>query len=178
MGNPVVHWELMSKDPVKVADFYAKLFGWKVEHQPEMNYRIVRTGGDVGRAQSPCCAHEYVRTNVESGSAMTVVTRPAGKRIRVTVAGEVIADTRDAVALEEGAYPVVFYIPRKDVKMERLARTSRRTHCPHKGDASYYSLVGGPANAAWSYEQPLDAVKSIKDLLAFYPDKVDAIAAG
>ena len=44
MGNPVVHWELMSKDPGKVSDFYAKLFGWKVKHMPEMNYRIVETG--------------------------------------------------------------------------------------------------------------------------------------
>jgi hypothetical protein len=44
MGNPVVHWELMSKDPGKVADFYAKIFGWKIEHRPELNYRIVDTG--------------------------------------------------------------------------------------------------------------------------------------
>jgi predicted enzyme related to lactoylglutathione lyase len=48
MGNPVVHWELMSKDPAKVADFYAKIFGWKVQHRPEMNYRIVETGGNGG----------------------------------------------------------------------------------------------------------------------------------
>ena len=44
MGNPVVHWEFMSKDPAKVSDFYAKLFGWKVTHHPELNYRIVETG--------------------------------------------------------------------------------------------------------------------------------------
>ena len=44
MGNPVVHWELMSKDPAKVSDFYAKLFGWKVQHIPEINYRLVDTG--------------------------------------------------------------------------------------------------------------------------------------
>jgi predicted enzyme related to lactoylglutathione lyase len=43
MGNPVVHWELMSKDPGKVADFYAGIFGWKVDHRPELNYRIVDT---------------------------------------------------------------------------------------------------------------------------------------
>jgi predicted enzyme related to lactoylglutathione lyase len=49
MGNPVVHWELMSKDPPKVADFYAKIFGWKIDHRPEMNYRIVdtRAEGDM-----------------------------------------------------------------------------------------------------------------------------------
>jgi uncharacterized protein len=44
MGSPVVHWELMSKDPAKVADFYQKVFAWKITHHPEMNYRIVETG--------------------------------------------------------------------------------------------------------------------------------------
>ena len=48
MGNPVVHWELMSKDPAKAADFYARIFGWKVDHRPELNYRIVETGGEGG----------------------------------------------------------------------------------------------------------------------------------
>jgi len=107
---------------------------------------------------------------------MSIVSRPAGARVRVTFHGEVIADTRDAVALAEGSYPVVFYIPRKDVRMDRLERTSHRTHCPYKGDASYYSIQGGPANAVWSYEQPKEDMLAIKDLLAFYPDKVDAIA--
>ena len=44
MGNPVVHWELMSKEPAKVADFYAGIFGWKVQHHPAINYRVVETG--------------------------------------------------------------------------------------------------------------------------------------
>ena len=48
MGNPVVHWELMSKAPAKVAAFYEKIFGWKVHHRPELNYRIVDTGGEGG----------------------------------------------------------------------------------------------------------------------------------
>jgi len=107
---------------------------------------------------------------------MSIVSRPAGARVRVTFHGEVIADTRDAVALEEGSYPVVYYIPRKDVRMDLLERTSHRTHCPYKGDASYYSIQDGPANAVWSYEQPKVDMLAIKDLLAFYPDKVDAIA--
>jgi len=107
---------------------------------------------------------------------MSIVTRPAGARVRVTFHGEMIADTRNAVALEEGSYPVVYYIPRVDVRMERLVRTSHTTHCPYKGDASYYSIQDGPANAVWSYEQPKEDMLAIKDLLAFYPDKVDAIA--
>ena len=107
-----------------------------------------------------------------------VATRPAGVRVRVTLDGEVIADTRDAVALEESKSsssvlaPVVYYVPRKDVKMERLERTSRQTYCPFKGEASYYSLKGGPENAVWSYEKPYDEMTAIAGLLAFYPDKV------
>jgi predicted enzyme related to lactoylglutathione lyase len=48
MGNPVVHWELMSKDPAKVSEFYGKVFDWKIQHIPEMNYRFVETGGHGG----------------------------------------------------------------------------------------------------------------------------------
>jgi uncharacterized protein (DUF427 family) len=105
-----------------------------------------------------------------------IATKPSNGRVRVTLKGEVIADTLDALELKEGSYPAVYYIPRKDVRMERLARTMHATHCPFKGDASYYSIVNGPENAVWSYEQPYDEMLDIKDLLAFYPDKVDSIA--
>jgi uncharacterized protein (DUF427 family) len=110
----------------------------------------------------------------------TVTTRPAGVRVQVMFKGEAIADTRDAIQLEEPhvghvVAPVVYYIPRRDVKMELLVRTDHHTYCPFKGEASYYSLKDGPENAVWTYEQPYDEVLSIKELLAFYPDKVDAI---
>jgi uncharacterized protein (DUF427 family) len=109
-----------------------------------------------------------------------IATRPAGKRVQVAFQGEVIADTRDAIQLEEArggstVAPVVYYIPRKDVKMDRLVRTSHGTYCPFKGQASYYSLSGGPENAVWSYEEPYDEMLAIKDFLAFYPDKVESI---
>jgi uncharacterized protein (DUF427 family) len=104
-----------------------------------------------------------------------ITTKPAGVRVRVRFKGEVIADSPDAIAMEEGQYPPVYYLPRKDVKMQRLARTAHSTHCPFKGDASYFSLVNGPENAVWSYEQPYDEMAAIKGMLAFYPDKVDAI---
>ena len=102
---------------------------------------------------------------------------PAGVRVRITFNGEVVADSRDAVRLDEGNYAPVYYLPRKDVKMERLIRTSHTTHCPHKGDATYYSVSNGRTarNAVWSYERPLVQVQAIKDHLAFYPDKVDSI---
>ena len=108
---------------------------------------------------------------------------PAKERVRVIFNGEAIADTQDAVALTEDTgegkktvAPVVYYIPRKDVKMERLERTAHSTHCPFKGDAAYFSLKNGPENAVWSYEQPYDEMMLLKDRLAFYPDKVDAIS--
>ena len=106
-----------------------------------------------------------------------IETKPAKERVRVTFEGEVIADTRDAIRMEEGTYPAVFYFPRRDVKMERLIRSSHRTHCPFKGDAAYFSLVNGPENAVWSYEQPYDEMSVIRERLGFYPDKVDISAA-
>jgi uncharacterized protein (DUF427 family) len=107
-----------------------------------------------------------------------VDTRPASVHVRVIYEGEVVADTREAVELHESmgegkktVAPVVYYIPRKDVRMDRLVRSSHRTHCPFKGDASYFSLVDGPENVVWSYESPYDEMLAIKERLAFYPDK-------
>jgi uncharacterized protein (DUF427 family) len=106
-----------------------------------------------------------------------VETTRAGVRVQVTFDGEVIADSEDAIKLEENGYDAVYYLPRRDVKMERFSRTTHRTHCPFKGDASYFTLSSRRTaeNAAWSYEQPYDEVSVIKERLAFYPDKVDAI---
>jgi uncharacterized protein (DUF427 family) len=104
-----------------------------------------------------------------------VTTSPAGVRVRVTFNREIIADTRDAIRLDEADYRPVYYIPRNDVKMERLSRTTHQTDCPFKGTASYYSLINGAENSVWTYEQPYDEVGVIKERLAFYPDKVDAI---
>jgi len=104
-----------------------------------------------------------------------VTTSPAGVRVRVTFNREIIADTRDAIRLDEADYRPVYYIPRNAVKMERLSRTTHQTDCPFKGTASYYSLINGAENSVWTYEQPYDEVGVIKERLAFYPDKVDAI---
>src|SRR5216684_1767358 len=99
-------------------------------------------------------------------------------RVIVTVAGRVIADTREALTLREAAYPAVQYIPRKDVDMSALQRTDHATYCPYKGDCAYYSIPSGGercANAVWTYEAPYAAVARIKGHLAFYPDRVDEI---
>ena len=102
-----------------------------------------------------------------------------GKRVKVTFAGDTIADSNDVITLHEANYPPVYYLPRRDVKMNLLTPTAHHTHCPFKGDASYFTIAGAGAgeNAVWSYEQPYDEVLDIKDRLAFYPNKVDAITA-
>jgi uncharacterized protein (DUF427 family) len=107
---------------------------------------------------------------------ITIEPNPA--RVVVTVEGRVIADTRSALTLREASYPAVQYVPRRDVDLSLLSRTNHATYCPYKGDAGYYSIpVGGErsANAVWTYEAPYDAVAAIRDHVAFYPDRVDAI---
>ncbi|QND42741.1 DUF427 domain-containing protein [Rhizobium leguminosarum bv. viciae] len=107
---------------------------------------------------------------------ITVEHNPS--RVVVTLGGKTIADTRDALTLCEASYPPVQYIPRRDVDMSLLQRTDHSSHCPYKGDASYYSIIPGgerSKNAVWTYEAPNAAVSSIKDHLAFYPDRVDGI---
>jgi uncharacterized protein (DUF427 family) len=101
-----------------------------------------------------------------------IVTNTTAARVRVSFSGQVIADTRDAVVLEENGYSPVYYLPRADGRMDALVRSSHRTHCPFKGDASYFSLKDGPENAVWSYETPYNETMAIKDRLAFYRDKV------
>lgn len=101
-----------------------------------------------------------------------------GGRVRVSFAGKTIAETANALTLKEASYPPVFYIPRADADMSALTPTAHHTHCPYKGDASYFTIaVGGRTaeNAVWSYEQPFPAVAEIKEHLAFYPNRVDAI---
>jgi uncharacterized protein (DUF427 family) len=97
----------------------------------------------------------------------------------VSVAGHVVADTRNALTLREADYPAVQYIPREDVDFSRLERTDHSSYCPYKGDCSYYSIPAGgkkSVNAVWSYEDPFPAVAQIKGHVAFYPDRVDEIA--
>ena len=104
---------------------------------------------------------------------ITIEPNPA--RVTVTLAGRVIADTTEALILREAAYPAVQYIPRADAKMDVLKRTERVTHCPYKGDASYYSILANGKtldNAIWTYETPYPAMTEISGHLAFYPDKV------
>jgi uncharacterized protein (DUF427 family) len=100
------------------------------------------------------------------------------KRVVVSIGGRVVADSRDALTLREAGYAAVQYIPRKDVDTTLLERSAHTTYCPYKGDCAYFSIPSGgerAVNAVWTYEAPYDAVAAIRNHLAFYPDRVDAL---
>ncbi len=104
-----------------------------------------------------------------------ITITPAKGRIVVRFGDTVIADTDHALELREASYPAVLYIPRDGAKMAHYAKTAHSTHCPYKGDASYFTLSANgrtAPNAVWSYEAPFPAMEQIKDHLAFYPQHV------
>lgn len=104
-----------------------------------------------------------------------ITITPNPRRVRVTAGDIVIAETTKALTLKEAKYPAVQYVPRQDANMALLERTDRVTHCPYKGDASYYSVKADGKtldNAIWTYDAPFPAMTEISGHLAFYPDKV------
>ena len=109
--------------------------------------------------------------------SISIERNPA--RVVVSVAGQVVADTHNALTLREADYSPVQYIPREDVDLSQLKRTHHATYCPFKGDCSYYSIPAGgkkSVNAVWTYADPYPAVAQIKEHVAIYPDRVDEIA--
>jgi uncharacterized protein (DUF427 family) len=102
---------------------------------------------------------------------ITITPNPVPIVLKIT--GRIVASTRSALTLQEANYPPVQYIPRSDIDFSALKRSDHTTYCPYKGDCAYYRLLNGPANVAWTYEEPYEAVSSIKGHLAFYPDRVD-----
>ena len=107
-----------------------------------------------------------------------ITISPQEGKVRVTVAGEIVAESTRTLRLEEAGFPPVYYLPRDDADMSLLVRTTHYTYCPYKGDCTYYSIpIGGEKSeyAVWTYEKPYEAVASIKEHLAFYPSRVDAI---
>jgi uncharacterized protein (DUF427 family) len=101
--------------------------------------------------------------------------RKAGGNWVIRAEGAVLGESRNALELTEGGYPPVLYVPREDLAMAMFERSARRSTCPWKGEASYFSLVTGSGrirDVAWSYEAPNTGVEAIAGHLAFYPDKV------
>ena len=105
-----------------------------------------------------------------------ITIEPIPERVRVIWRGRAIGDSSHALELKEANYPPVVYVPRADMDMSALDRTTRVTTCPYKGEANYYSITDGKAsddNAVWTYEHPKAGVGEIASHLAFYPDKVE-----
>jgi uncharacterized protein (DUF427 family) len=117
------------------------------------------------------------RPVLEPTAEHPITVEPTGKHVTVRVNGELVADTIEALTLQESTYPAVQYIPLRDVVAERLKASDTETYCPFKGDASYYHVVtqGGETvdDVIWTYEKPYPAVGEIVGHVAFYPDKAD-----
>lgn len=113
------------------------------------------------------------------GQDHPITIDPADTRWRAQFNDAVIADTTDALVFREANHPPVVYFPKGDVAMEYMARTDRVTHCPYKGDATYYTLRRNSEiaeNAAWSYEEAGEGVGQIAGYIAFYTDQVEVYA--
>jgi uncharacterized protein (DUF427 family) len=105
-----------------------------------------------------------------------ITIRPAQGPVTVRAAGQVIATSTGALELREGSYPPVIYVPRADVQAAFVEPSARTSVCPHKGQASYYSIRVGDTllkDAIWSYEAPRADVAGIAGHMAFYTDRVD-----
>ncbi len=107
-----------------------------------------------------------------------ITTHPSTRHVRVLSGGVVLADSRRAVELHEGRLPTRYYLPREDVRTECLTPSTTRTHCPFKGDASYWSAPDAP-DAFWCYEQPSQpAALPVAGMLAPWPGRVEVLVDG
>lgn len=103
---------------------------------------------------------------------------PFGGRVRVSFAGHAVADSTAALELREASYPPAYYVPLADVDHEALRPSETTSHCPYKGDASYYDVIDphtlqAVEDAVWHYRTPYPSVSEIAEYVAFYPDRVE-----
>jgi len=116
------------------------------------------------------------RPILSPGPDHPITIEPNSGRVQVHAGDTLIADTANALTLSEANYQPVQYIPRADVDMARLRRSTHASYCPYKGEAAYFDIVeqgDQGENAVWTYERPHAAVREIAEYLAFYPSKVE-----
>jgi uncharacterized protein (DUF427 family) len=114
-------------------------------------------------------------------SGHTITITPAELHVEVSLAGQKLAESDRPVLLDETGLPTRFYLPREDVRTDLLRPTDTATHCPFKGDASYWSAqVGGETyeDVVWSYEAPIPEAEGITGLMCFYPERVELTVSG
>lgn len=107
-----------------------------------------------------------------------VLERRLDQRMMVSVNGDVVADSKDVIQVDEDRSPRRFYFPRTDVKMEKLQPSQLTTQCPFKGTARYFSISAGGKqlkDSVWSYETPYDEHAELAGRVAFYDDKMPEI---
>jgi uncharacterized protein (DUF427 family) len=118
------------------------------------------------------------RPVLEPTTAHPITVTPTGHHVVVRVDGEIVAETDDALTLQESTYPAVQYVPLADVTPSVLVRSDTTTYCPYKGEANYFHVSaadGTVDDVIWTYEQPYPAVASIAGHVAFYADKADVV---
>src|SRR5947207_3690874 len=106
---------------------------------------------------------------------------PSRRRVRVEFNGAWVADSSRALILHEARQPPAYSFPREDVQMALLEKTPQVTHCPFRGNATYWTLRAGGAvaeNAAWSYDEPYAEGAPVKAHVSFHPDRVSAVYEG
>jgi uncharacterized protein (DUF427 family) len=114
-------------------------------------------------------------------SGHTITITPAKQHVEVTLNGEKLAESDQAVLLDETGLPTRYYLPREDVRTDLLSPSSSQTTCPFKGQAAYWSAeVGGEVyeDLVWSYETPIPQSEGIAGLMSFYPDRVELTVDG
>ncbi len=114
-------------------------------------------------------------------SGHTITITPAEFHVEVSLGGQKLAESDRPILLDETGLPTRYYLPREDVRTDLLRPTDTSTHCPYKGDASYWSAqVGGETyeDVVWSYETPIPQAQGITGLMCFYPERVELTVSG